>query len=413
MPGVQQMSLFQKNAADLTPDVPATDPSLGPHLKNRAGGPWAASDAPKMASARYALHRGDALDAYRRWPTPACIISDGAYGVRGFPGDTATPEELPDWYAPHVAAWSKAATPASVLWFWNTEIGWASTHPLLVANGWKYEFAITWDKTIKHVAGNWNGQTARRWPVVTEICVMYSRPLVVPTLDGEMPVKDWMRHEWKRAGLRYNEANAACGVINAASRKYMATEPWLWYPPSPEIMEKLVAYANEHGVPAGRPYYSLDGVLPVTAAEWGRTRYTWNNGWHGVTNVWSLGPLNGKERHRGTGEKAAPRQYAPTTSASLHLNQKPLEAMRRLVQATTNKGDVVWEPFGGLCSGSVAAVEEGRFAYAAEPVERFEQMARDRLRAASKVAAGRGSGSAGSSLATPVPAAPTSQEPTR
>ena len=38
------------------------------------------------------LFRGDALNAYRDWPAPATIVSDGAYGVRGFHGDTIGPE---------------------------------------------------------------------------------------------------------------------------------------------------------------------------------------------------------------------------------------------------------------------------------------------------------------------------------
>ena len=84
----------------------------------------------------FELFRGDALDAYRTWAAPAAIISDGAYGVRGFHGDTVGPDALPDWYRPHVAAWSAAATPATTLWFWNTEIGWASVHPVLAGYGW-------------------------------------------------------------------------------------------------------------------------------------------------------------------------------------------------------------------------------------------------------------------------------------
>ena len=55
------------------------------------------------------LFRGDALDAYRDWPAPATIISDGAYGVRGFHGDTIGSEDLPHWYRPHIAAWAAAA----------------------------------------------------------------------------------------------------------------------------------------------------------------------------------------------------------------------------------------------------------------------------------------------------------------
>jgi site-specific DNA-methyltransferase (adenine-specific) len=50
----------------------------------------------------------------------------------------------------------------------------------------------------------------------------------------------------------------------------------------------------------------------------------------------------------------------------VHLNQKPLDLMRRIVEASTDPGDVVWEPFGGLFTGALAARQLGRRAYAAE-----------------------------------------------
>lgn len=34
-------------------------------------------------------------------------------------------------------------------------------------------------------------------------------------------------HEWQRAGLPLYKANEACGVKNAATRKYL-TQDWLW-----------------------------------------------------------------------------------------------------------------------------------------------------------------------------------------
>ena len=132
-----------------------------------------------MPLAAYLLHRGDALDAYESWPAPAAIISDGAYGVRGFHGDTIGIEGLAEWYRPHVEAWSRLAAPATTLWFWNTEIGWATVHSLLAEHGWEYVQAITWDKGIGHVAGNVNGKTIRRFPVVSEVCVFYQRRLEV------------------------------------------------------------------------------------------------------------------------------------------------------------------------------------------------------------------------------------------
>ena len=53
--------------------------------------------------------------------------------------------------------------------------------------------------------------------------------------------------------------------------------------------------------------------------------------------------------------------------------------MRRIISACTRPGDTVWEPFGGLCSAVVAAVELGRDGYASEPVEHFADLAIERI----------------------------------
>src|SRR6185437_7477258 len=184
------------------------------------------------------LFRGDALNAYRDWPAPATIVSDGAYGVRGFHGDTIGPEALPRWYRPHIAAWAAAAGPATTLWFWNTELGWASVHPVLAEFGWEYVQLIVWDKGLAHIAGNVNGRTIRQFPVVTEVCAFYQRSFTVTGPDGPMPPKQWVRHEWARSGLSLQRANEACGVKNAATRKYL-TKDWLWYWPPGEMAERL------------------------------------------------------------------------------------------------------------------------------------------------------------------------------
>ena len=55
------------------------------------------------------LNLADALTRYETWPAPTAIVSDGAYGVGGFPGDPPTPAGLAEWYAPHAAAWAKFA----------------------------------------------------------------------------------------------------------------------------------------------------------------------------------------------------------------------------------------------------------------------------------------------------------------
>ena len=330
----------------------------------------------------YQLHRGNVLKAYPSWPQPTTIISDGAYGVRGFHGDTTGVDDLVERYRPHVAAWEQAAKPATTLWFWNTEIGWATVHPLLVAHGWEYVQTITWDKGIPHVAGSVNGRTIRRFPVVSEIAVLYQRRFMIDAPDGPIHVKAWLRSEWQRSGLALNKANEACGVKNAATRKYL-TQDWLWYWPPGEMVARLADYATKHGIEEGRPYFSLDGAQSVSAEEWDGLRYRWNH-FHGLTNVWQRGSLHDSERLKGSMVRAAPRVHTPSSGSAVHLNQKPLEFMERQVQAVTRPGDVVWEPFGGLASASVAAVGLGRRAYVAEVSPQFQDAAERRLSTAAE-----------------------------
>jgi DNA methylase len=335
-----------------------------------------------MTEQPYALHRGDVTHVYDHWPVPQAIISDGAYGVRGFHGDTTGADGLIEWYRPHVEAWSRLARPSTALWFWNTELGWATVHPLLVSEGWNYVQAVTWDKGLAHIAGNVNGDTIRQFPVVSEMCVLYQRRVELPGPDGMMPVKQWLRNEWLRSGLPLYRSNSACGVKNAATRKYL-TQDWMWYWPPGEMIERLANYANAHGTASGWPYFSLDGQKVVNEKEWDSLRYKWHHK-HGLTNVWRRPPLHNKERLKGTLRRAAPRVYRPSRISSVHLNQKPLEFMERLVSAVTDRGDAVWEPFGGLASASVAAVALGRRAYVAEVDREFASLADERLRFAAQ-----------------------------
>src|SRR5260221_684922 len=76
-------------------------------------------------------------------------------------------------------------------------------------------------------------------------------------------LKQWLLREWKRAGLPLRAANTACGVADAATRKYL-DQGHLWYWPPVEMFRRLSEYANRHGLADGRPYFSLDGQRPMT-----------------------------------------------------------------------------------------------------------------------------------------------------
>lgn len=307
----------------------------------------------------------DVSDLYSDWEEPITIISDGAYGTGLFPGEPDSPYEINEWYEPHIKAWSEHATPQTTLWFWNTELGWAEVHPLLKEHGWEYRGANIWNKGMSHIAGNSNTQKLRKFPQVTEVCVQYVRQAEFEGVDGNgIGMQEWVIQEWERSGLTRQQANEACGVADAASRKYL-TKGDLWYYPPPERMELMVEYANEHGEPEGKPYFAPDGENPITAKEWEKYRAKFDCP-AGVTNVWEHSQVNGNERIQ-------------DEDGAFHINQKPLDLMRRIVQATTEKGDVVWEPFGGLCTGAVAAKQLGRNVFAAEIIEKYYEAAVERV----------------------------------
>lgn len=336
------------------------------------------TDAPAVRSVLRrggaSLHFGPAESHYASWPTPTCIIADGPYGVDGFPGDERKATSLGDWYEPHVEEWSARATPATTLWFWNTEVGWATVHPQLAAAGWEYRCCNVWDKGLGHIAGNANTRTLRKFPVVTEVCVHYVKAARFSAQGESLSMQQWLRREWQRTGLPLSLANDACGVLNAATRKYL-TADHLWYYPPPEAFEKLVGYANQHGAADGRPYFSLDGKQPATAPEWARLRAKFKCD-VGITNVWREPQVAGAERIQGS------RSGMKYKFRSLHGSQKPLKFIERIVRASTDPGDVVWEPFGGLCPGGVVCNALDRRYFAAETNPEFYDAAVARLESA-------------------------------
>lgn len=314
------------------------------------------------------LDLANALDLYKSWSRPTAIIVDGPYGVGGFPGDPPTTDDLARWYIPHATGWAERATPQTTLWFWGTELSWATVHPALDLAGWDYRTAHVWNKGLAHIAGNVNGNTIRRFPIATEVCVQYVRRVELETGEGELlPIKEWLRAEWLRTGLPLSATNQAAGVKNAATRKYF-TRCHLWYSPPPDVMERIASFAIKHGRPTERPYFSMDGATELSADQWAATRSKWNHE-HGVTNVWSAPPVHGAER-----VKNADGRY-------VHANQKPLDLMELIIRASTDRRDAVWDPFAGLATVGVAAARLGRRYFGAEIAPRTYDAATARLAA--------------------------------
>ena len=89
----------------------------------------------------------------------------------------------------------------------------------------------------------------------------------------------------------------------------------------------------------------------------------------GITNIWERNPLKGAERVK----------VPENTGKAAHLNQKPLDLMRQIIAASSDAGHVVWEPFGGLFSASLAAKQTGRKAFASELDSTYFQLGLSRF----------------------------------
>jgi site-specific DNA-methyltransferase (adenine-specific) len=202
--------------------------------------------------------------------------------------------------------------------------------------------------------------------------VQYVKAAVFVVDGRKMSMQEWLRHEWQRSHLPLRLANEACGVLNAATRKYL-TADHLWYYPPPEMFARMATYANTHGKPAGRPYFSVGGK-PVSKDQWTTLRAKFSCE-VGITNVWREPQLNGIERIRGV------RTGMRYKFTSLHGSQKPLRFIDLIIRCCTDPGDVVWEPFGGLCPGAVVSHRLRRQYRAAEIIPEFFDAATERLAA--------------------------------
>jgi len=86
-----------------------------------------------------------------------------------------------------------------------------------------------------------------------------------------------------------------------------------------------------------------------------------------MRDVWSLPLVQGKERVRGSNGRA------------LHPTQKPEELLRRVIVASSNKSDIVLDPFLGSGTTAVVAKRLGRKWIGIEKEKKYVQMAKKRI----------------------------------
>ena len=84
--------------------------------------------------------------------------------------------------------------------------------------------------------------------------------------------------------------------------------------PPAEAFEKIASYANKNGKEDGKPYFSIDGKMPITEEQWANMRSKFYCP-TGITNVWQEPQLRGNERLK-------------INQKAIHLNQKPLSLIK-------------------------------------------------------------------------------------
>jgi len=294
---------------------------------------------------------GDGVDIYPSLDSDAytLIVSDGAYGMGGFPGDPRSVRALPEWYRPHLEAWDRLAAPSSSLYFWNSPEGCARMLPNVESAGWSLYSQVRWDKGTSQMA-EMNYATVRGWVNSSEDCYFYVREAVdisalaaaevTGDLDGlthksvleasgadpRNTVRAFLRSEWMdRAGLGISDAVAAWK--SSASHYFTRSQ---WAIPTWKAFVALSGHAAAVAPlpPGSRPYL-------VTEAVWSRRgglresyealRYPFTLP-QGVTDVWTGLPVNRTGRH-----SCAKRD----------------DHTERIVTASSRPGDRVLEPFGG------------------------------------------------------------------
>lgn len=196
---------------------------------------------------------------------------------------------------------------------------------------------IILDKGMKAVSGRAT-KKYRMFPNVTESCLFIVK-------DNKQFVKPFLKSHQAKLGLSSKEINEGLGV------KSNGGGMWSIYTgkniceqfPTKELWEKLSKV--------------LDFDLPYeTVAQT----------YHpimGITDVW--------------------RDIDFYTEDRIHPTQKPLPLIKRLIEASSNEGDLVMDPFAGSGSTAVASILMGRQYITFELNDEYYHLAQDRIEKAS------------------------------
>jgi len=165
------------------------------------------------------------------------------------------------------------------------------------------------------------------------------------------PLRAYLAGEWERAGLTFEDARQAVGCADGSGLPSHWFTCSQWMLPTEQKYHQLRDYANTRngGDYLRREYEDL-------RREYEDLRPTFNNPGK-VSSVWP----------------------GPPAKKNGHETPKPEWLLRRIIEATSNPGDVVLDIFMGSGTTAVAAKKLGRRYFGCDISEDYVKMARERV----------------------------------
>jgi len=320
---------------------------------------------------------GDAVETLRLLPDGCAVLAivDGPYNMRKADWDKFDSwDAFREWYRPLWEQLSRVLRDNCSMYVFGTFESLAALKVDLDAmgGGWAYRQAVTWTKP----GYRYSYDNGRMWPVTTEHGLYYARERVdISALawDGvtreDNTIRAYLNAERERAGVSVRDIAEAfqqrtgTRTITGMARHWFLRSQWAC--PTADNYQWLRDLFNSRSNGSGpylvRPWEDL-------RREYEDLRYTFNPQ-QGVTDVWDVPICAGAERVKVNGQTA-------------HVAQKPLEIMRRIIQASSNENDTVVVPCSGLGSAEVACVETGRHFIGIEREPEYVAIAEARIAAA-------------------------------
>lgn len=211
---------------------------------------------------------------------------------------------------------------------------------------------ITWDKSnFRSLA--WKNPSdksnLRSWFNTCEYIMYYTfedktgLSQIYNNRDCFITIKEYLRNERKKAGLTLDEINVLVGTASMAGRHYFADSQWCF--PIKEHYQKLQTTGF-----FSREYEDL-------RREYEDLRYTHNLD-RNHKNVW---------------------RYPSKNTGLYHPTEKPMSIIVRIIDASSNKGDIILDPFLGSGTTAIAAHNTGRFFIGIEKEPKYVEIAKKRL----------------------------------